>query len=106
MEYMPKVLQAVAGENFTIYLYFSDGSVRLYDAKPILERGGVFEPMRDENFFREHLTVLNDTAAWDVNGDLTRAAASTSTPSNYMSLLWSQPTHWKLHHKKSPPPAG
>ena len=69
MEYMPKVLQAVAGENFTIYLYFSDGSVRLYDAKPILERGGVFEPMRDENFFREHLTVLNDTAAWDVNGD-------------------------------------
>lgn len=69
MEYMPKVLQAVAGENFTIYLYFSDGSVRLYDAKPVLERGGVFEPMRDKNFFREHLTVLNDTAAWDVNGD-------------------------------------
>ena len=22
-----------------------------------------------KNFFREHLTVLNDTAAWDVNGD-------------------------------------
>ena len=34
MEYIPKVLQAVAGEDFTIYLYFSDGSVRLYDAKP------------------------------------------------------------------------
>ena len=32
MEYIPKVLQAVAGEDFTIYLYFSDGSVRLYDA--------------------------------------------------------------------------
>ena len=29
MEYMPKVLQAVAGEDFTLYLYFSDGSVRL-----------------------------------------------------------------------------
>ena len=40
MEYMPKVLQAIAGEDFTLYLYFSDGSVRLYDAKPILERGG------------------------------------------------------------------
>ena len=66
MEYIPKVLQAVAEENFTIYLYFSDGSVRQYDAKPILARGGVFEPMRDENFFREHLTVLN---AWDINGD-------------------------------------
>ena len=46
MEYIPKVLQAVAGEDFTIYLYFSDGSVRLYDAKPLLQLGGVFEPMR------------------------------------------------------------
>ena len=34
---IPKVLQAVAGENFTVYLYFNDGSVRLYDAKPLLE---------------------------------------------------------------------
>ena len=25
----PKVLQAVAGEDFTVYLYFNDGSVRL-----------------------------------------------------------------------------
>ena len=40
MEYIPKVLQAVAGEDFTIYLYFSDGSVRLYDAKPLLQLGG------------------------------------------------------------------
>ena len=46
MEYIPKVLQAVAGEDFTIYLYFSDGSVRLYDAKPLLQQGGVFEPAR------------------------------------------------------------
>ena len=40
---IPKVLQAVAGENFTVYLYFNDGSVRLYDAKPLLELGGVFD---------------------------------------------------------------
>lgn len=70
MDYMPKVLQAVAGEDYTIYLYFSDGSVRLYDAKPLLEQGGVFEPMRDPEFFRTRLTVLNDTAAWDMTGDL------------------------------------
>ena len=70
MEYIPKVLQAVAGEDFTIYLYFSDGSVRLYDAKPLLQQGGVFEPMRDPDYFRDRLTVLNDTAAWDVSGDM------------------------------------
>ena len=66
---IPKVLQAVAGENFTVYLYFNDGSVRLYDAKPLLELGGVFEPLRDEDFFKSRLTVLIDTAAWDVTGN-------------------------------------
>ena len=64
----PKVLQAVAGEDFTVYLYFNDGSVRLYDAKPLLALGGVFAPLQDEAFFKSRLTVLNDTAAWDVTG--------------------------------------
>ena len=46
MEYIPKVLQAVAGEDFTIYLYFSDGSVRLYDAK-----GGSFRAYARSGLF-------------------------------------------------------
>ena len=53
----PKVLQAVAGEDFTVYLYFNDAL------------GGVFAPLQDEAFFKSRLTVLNDTAAWDVTGD-------------------------------------
>ena len=57
----PKVLQAVAGKDFTVYLYFNDGSVRLYDAKPLLALGGVFAPLQDEAFFKSRLTVLNDT---------------------------------------------
>ena len=83
----PKVLQAVAGENFTVYLYFNDGSVRLYDAKPLLALGGVFAPLQDEAFFKSRLTVLNDTAAWEVTG--TRAAVWTWTPSSCTSpVLW------------------
>lgn len=69
MDMIPKVLQAVAGENHTVYAYFHDGTVRLFDASPLLERGGVFIPLRDENFFRSRLTVLNDTVAWDVDGN-------------------------------------
>lgn len=69
MDLIPKVVQAVAGENFTVYAYFSDGTIRLLDAKPLLEKGGVFAPLQDAEFFRERLTVLNDTVAWDVNGD-------------------------------------
>ena len=68
MEYIPKVLQTVAGEDFTIYLYFSDGSVRLYDAKPLLQQGGVFEPMRDPDYFRDRLSLLYVLVALVVSG--------------------------------------
>ena len=41
----------------------------MLDAKPILEKGGVFAPLRDEETFRNCLTVLNDTAAWNLDGN-------------------------------------
>lgn len=37
----PAVVQALAGDNFTVYAYMRDGTVRLYDMKPMLEKGGV-----------------------------------------------------------------
>ena len=67
---LPAVVQALAGDNFTVYAYMRDGTVRLYDMKPMIEKGGVFEPLRDETFFRERLTVLNDTVAWDISGNM------------------------------------
>lgn len=69
MDFMPKVVQAVADERFTVYAYFNDGTVRRLDAAPLLEKGGVFAPLRDPDFFRERLTVLNDTVAWDIDGN-------------------------------------
>lgn len=69
MEYIPTVVQAVAGEGFTVYAYFSDGSVRKADVGPLVERGGVFSALSDREFFVDRLTVLNDAVAWDVTGD-------------------------------------
>lgn len=68
MEYIPHVVQAVAGDDFTVYAYFSDGSVRLADIKPLIERGGVFAQLADDDVFRGCLTVLNDAVAWDLAG--------------------------------------
>ncbi len=70
MDFIPQVVQAVAGEDYTVYVYFSDGTVRLLDAKPLVRRGGVFSPLTDKRFFKERLTVLNDTVAWDIAGTL------------------------------------
>ena len=69
MELLPSVVQAVAGENFTVYAYFNDGSVRLADIKPMIAKGGVFAPLADETFFRERLTVMNGAVAWDIAGN-------------------------------------
>ena len=68
MDTIPKVIQAVAGPDYTVYAYFHDGTVRLFDASPLLEKGGVFLPLRDAEYFRTQLTVLNDAVAWDIDG--------------------------------------
>ena len=62
---IPKVVQAVAGQNFSVYAYFHDGTVRLLDALPLIQKGGVFVPLQNSDFFRDRLTVINDTVAWD-----------------------------------------
>ncbi len=69
MFFMPAVLQAVPGDDFTVYAYCNDGAVRLVDIKPLIALGGVFAPLADLDFFQDRLTILNDTVAWDITGD-------------------------------------
>ena len=59
MEMIPKVVQAVAGKDYSVYAYFQDGTIHLLNALPLVQRGGVFSPLQDTNFFRERLTVIN-----------------------------------------------
>ena len=65
MNYLASVVQAIPGDDFTVYAYFSDGSVRLADIKPLIAKGGVFTQLGDPTFFTEHLTVINNAVAWD-----------------------------------------
>lgn len=69
MNYNASVVQAVPGANYTVYAYFSDGSVRLADIKPLISKGGIFAILRDENIFREKITVMNHAVAWDLEGN-------------------------------------
>lgn len=69
MVFMPAVVQAVPGDDFTVYAYCNDGAVRLVDVKPLIAKGGVFAPLANQDFFCDRLTILNDTVAWDMTGD-------------------------------------
>lgn len=67
--FFPEVFQAVAGKNYIVYAFLNDGSIRKTDIKPFIEKGGVFEPLKDKEVFRSALTVIGYTVAWDINGN-------------------------------------
>lgn len=68
MEYFPEIVQVIPYEDFTVSVYFSDGKIVLYDIKPFLHTE-VFYKISDINIFMETCTVLNDTLAWDIEGN-------------------------------------
>ena len=62
-----KVIQVYPTEDYRVYLYFTDGKVKLFDAKELVIQG-IFQQLKDAVIFRETCTVLNDTLAWDLSG--------------------------------------
>ncbi|MCB1178029.1 MAG: DUF2442 domain-containing protein [Leptospiraceae bacterium] len=62
---MIEVLQVYPVDDFKVYLYFNDGKIKLYNVKPLLDKG-IFTKLADKQFFLERCTVLNHTLAWDV----------------------------------------
>lgn len=46
----PNIDQVVPTEEYTVYVYFDDGKIVCYDAKPLLEKE-VFTVLRDINLF-------------------------------------------------------
>ena len=68
--FYPEIFQAVAGEDYIVYAYVNDGSIRKVDIKPFLtEYCGVFESLKDNDRFRNALTVIGNTVAWDLIGN-------------------------------------
>ncbi|RII35028.1 DUF2442 domain-containing protein [Clostridium chromiireducens] len=68
MEYMPEVIQVRPTNDFKVYVYFDDGSVKLYDANELINKG-IFIKIKDIDVFKETCTVLNGTLAWDLDGN-------------------------------------
>ena len=65
-DFLPEVLQAVAGNDYVVYAYMNDGTIRLFDAKNLIEKGNLFERLKNIEFFNS-VTVINSTIAWDLS---------------------------------------
>jgi hypothetical protein len=70
-----RVIQAVPGCNYNVYLYFENGQVREFSARKLIfnedgtVKNGVFAPLADRNVFRDKLTVIDGSPAWDIEGN-------------------------------------
>ncbi len=67
--FSPSVLQVYPTDDYSIYLYFNDGTVRHFDVKPYIKEGTVFAPLKDIRIFKEKITIINETVAWDLVGN-------------------------------------
>jgi hypothetical protein len=66
MDYWPDVIQVIPTPEHKVYIYFDDGTVRLFDASEQVKKG-IFKPLTDANLFMETCTVLNHTLAWTLD---------------------------------------
>jgi hypothetical protein len=64
---LKKVIQVKPNSDFTVYVYFSDGKIKLYDMNPMITQG-IFLQISDVSHFLEKCTVMNGTLAWDMSG--------------------------------------
>ncbi|MCL2049123.1 MAG: DUF2442 domain-containing protein [Defluviitaleaceae bacterium] len=65
----PRIFQVEPCPDFTVSVYFDDGTVKLYDARPLIKKGGIYAPLGDLDFFISRCVVMNNTLAWDMSGN-------------------------------------
>jgi hypothetical protein len=65
----PKLSEAVPLDGYKVHLRFADGLAADVDLSYLLEFGGVFEPLRDVEYFRK-LFVDEWTIAWPNEADI------------------------------------
>lgn len=61
-------MQVIPIEDYKVYIYFDDDSIKLFNASSLFEKGE-FKRLKDKKFFIERCTVLNSTLARDVSGN-------------------------------------
>ena len=64
------VIEAKYIEDYKVWLAFNDGKQGEIDlAKKISKKSGVFEPLKDINYFKD-FAIINDTLSWKNGADL------------------------------------
>ena len=85
----PKVVQVIPMMDYSVYVYFEDGKIVCYDMQSMLEKE-VFRPLRNMEIFMNACTVMNDTLAWDIQGNRDPAACLDIDPDTLYELPYAK----------------
>jgi hypothetical protein len=69
MQVLPEVVSADYRGEYRIHLTFNDGSAKTIDFRPWLDKGPVFAPLKNEQFFRQFF-LDGGTVAWPNGADI------------------------------------
>ena len=83
------IVQVVPCEDYKVYVYFEDGKIVYYDMLPMIEKE-VFQPLKNLDVFMNACTVMNDTLAWDIQGNRDNTACLDIDPDTLYSLPYVQ----------------
>ncbi len=62
-----KIVAVAANDDFTLTISFDNGEKRLYDMRPFLRKGTVFEPLAARENFRRVYVDEQHCIAWDID---------------------------------------
>lgn len=81
----PKVVQVIPMQDYSVYVYFEDGKIVHYDMSKLIEME-VFSCLKNIDIFINRCTVMNDTLAWDINGNWDSTACLDIDPDTLYEL--------------------
>lgn len=61
-----EVVQVIPQDDYKVIVYFVDGAVKKYDVSYLVGEG-IFEYLKDINFYKNNCTVLNGTLTWTLD---------------------------------------
>ncbi len=65
-----QIVNVHPNEDFTLTLSFDNGEIRMYDVKPDIQSGTVFEPLSDWNLFRRVYLDDSHCVSWDIDPNI------------------------------------
>ncbi len=65
-----RVVGVVPNDDFTLTISFDNGEKRLYDVRPLLQKGTVFEKLADIENFRRVYVDGTHCIAWDIDPNI------------------------------------